>query len=110
MRLKTPGILLTTMLMISALVFVSCGDDDDVDCSKLENQISDISDDYYDAVFNEDCDELDDLYDKLVDKYKDAKSCKEFKEALELLDMTYDEYMQELEDEHQEYVDTCGGV
>jgi hypothetical protein len=50
------------------------------------------------------------LYDKLVDKYKDAKSCKEFKEALELLDMTYDEYMQELEDEHQEYVDTCGGV
>jgi hypothetical protein len=87
---------------------VSCGDDDEVDCNKLESQLIDLIDEYDDAYDNGDCEDLDELYDKIVDKYKDFKGCKVFKEYLEEEDITFDEYMDEVEEDYQDDVETCG--
>lgn len=112
MKFKNPRTLLTAVLMVTALFFVSCGDDDSgkkgPNCTQLESQIADLTDDYYSAYFNEECEELEGLYNDLVDKYEAAKNCQAFKDFLEDEELTYDEYMDSLEEEYDDLVDSCG--
>lgn len=109
MKFFTPRTLLSALLMVSALFFVSCGDDDDkVNCDEAYDDIEDAFEDYYDAVFEGDCDDLDDLYDVAVAAIKKGKDCEDVKEELE--DAGYDsvsEYLDDFEEEHEDNVDNC---
>lgn len=109
MRFKTPKTLLTAVLMMTALIFVSCGDDNNVDCGKIYNDIEDAFDDYDDAYDNGDCEDLEDLFDKAVKLLREGKDCDNIKDELD--DAGYDnveELIDELEEDHEDDMADCG--
>lgn len=103
------SLLSVLILCVVAAFTVSCGDDDDVDCDKIYDDIEEAFEEYDDAYFDGDCEELDDLFDAAIKKLRQGKNCENVKDELD--DAGYDnveELIDELEEDHEDNVADCG--
>lgn len=97
--------------MITSLFFVSCGDDDSVNCGKIYEEISDSFDAYDEAYDNGDCEELQSLFDKAMKALRKGKNCENIKEGLQ--DAGYssiEELIDEYEEDYADEIADCGQV
>lgn len=85
-----------SVLFIAGLTFVSvsCDDDDDVDCSKIQSQGETLFNQMAQAAVDGDCEELDQLEEKVISLAREAKSCQFIKDDMKDMDIdNFEEYI-----------------
>lgn len=83
---------LLSVMFIAGLVFVSvsCSDDDEIDCSKIETEGTALFIQIAQAAEDGDCEKLDELEERLISLAREGKSCQFIKEEME--DMEIDNF------------------
>jgi hypothetical protein len=113
--MKTLNLLNLKRLLFGASIIalatftVSCGDDDEVNCSKLEEQGFEASLELFEAWSNEDCEGIEAAYQASIKILRKGKSCQFVKDLMEEYEVeTIAELEAEFQSQRDFYLDDAG--
>lgn len=102
-------LLLGASIIALAAFAVSCGDDDEVNCSKLEEQGIEASFDLLNAWSNEDCEGIEAAYEASIKIIRKGKSCQFVKDLMDEYEVnTIAELEAEFASQRDFYLDDAG--
>jgi hypothetical protein len=97
--------ILSVFILAGLFMFVSCGDDDSVDCNRVVIEIGPIFTAMTEAISSEDCAGIESSYADFIDLVRRGRSCSIIQQTME--DAGYDnidEYIDALEIERDEFL------